>query len=678
MAYKKLLLLFLLFAPCVLAQKSIITSVCFQDSTATCLANGSITFRLNMGAKVISNGQVVNAVNIPFTLTSGGMTPVGAALYGNDQLQATGTVYIVNIYNSNGLLVRGPENWILSGASPIDLSLETNVNLPDPGLRNPEMQNPSSAQTITGQPLKLASTAPLLAANINAIRMADEFKGSDCGAKITNADADLGAVPGEIWVNTNCGTTWTSAVTISNNQHTIKIFPGSYTLNQTLLFSGNASGLVCSGGWAGSGNGFALVGPCLLKAGPATNLAALVQLTGVVDYIAGVTLDGNKSAQTTCAVAPCSVLWINHALRADVSYSIVQNGFSHGIEIDSSTVLANEAGATDIFRVQSVFNNGSAIRVVNTGDGSILETQMDSSNIGLELIDSGTWRMNKDDFGSNTLNGVKETCTQTIGTAGMTLGINQFANNGADQLFINAYSGVAQCAIAMSNVITGNQFFTPATGTPNSIDAINIQNSGHNTIAGNTIGNPNGGITYKNGIEFSQASATELADTIVGNTIFGTGTANCIFQPSALAVGNTGCNTVGIGIAAVDLTAQTGNVAASNIYAVPATGGGLYRVAIYAIITTAASVSSTLPTACVIWIDRDSGQHAQQIFNVTASGLTNASNTTSTLESGTITINAKASSNIAYAYGNSCAGGSAYASSAAGMAYAAHVRVEGW
>src|SRR5437763_3507550 len=141
--------------------KTLSTSVAFTDPAGNALANGKVVFQLNMGAKLITNGQIVNVVTIPFTLDATGKLPAGQTINANDELQPTGTFYVVTIMNSNGLVVRGPENWILLGTSPIDISTITSSSIPDPGLASPVIQNPSAPQTITGQQLTLTSSAPL-------------------------------------------------------------------------------------------------------------------------------------------------------------------------------------------------------------------------------------------------------------------------------------------------------------------------------------------------------------------------------------------------------------------------------------------------------------------------------------------------------------------------------------
>ena len=67
--------------------------------------------------------------------------------------------------------------------------------------------------------------------------MADQFAGADCGAKIMAADADLGATPGEIWVNQSCGTAQWSTVNLSNPRRTLRFIQGG-TYNIGIVFLG--------------------------------------------------------------------------------------------------------------------------------------------------------------------------------------------------------------------------------------------------------------------------------------------------------------------------------------------------------------------------------------------------------------------------------------------------------
>lgn len=121
----------------------------FQDPGGNVLAGGKITFRLNSPAQTINDGQAVQDIPVSFTLDGSGNVPVGSNLYGNDQLTPSNTAYIVNIYNANGALARGPENWLIVGASPIDLGTIVAISsaISYPGV---VLLNPTNNQIING------------------------------------------------------------------------------------------------------------------------------------------------------------------------------------------------------------------------------------------------------------------------------------------------------------------------------------------------------------------------------------------------------------------------------------------------------------------------------------------------------------------------------------------------
>ena len=137
--------------------------------------------------------------------------------------------------------------------------------------------------------------------------------------------------------------------------------------------------------------------------------------------------------------------------------------------------------------------------------------------------------------------------------------------------------------------------------------------------------------------------------------------------------------TVGNGIpselATIDTTGLTANVGASTLYVVPSTGEGLYRVSAYLVTTTAASISSTMPNAQVVYTDKDSNTpvtlDVSPILGAAGlgqSGLLTA-NTVGTVFCGVVVIYVKASTTIQYQTIN-------YASSLAGMTYALHILLE--
>jgi hypothetical protein len=136
--------------------------------------------------------------------------------------------------------------------------------------------------------------------------------------------------------------------------------------------------------------------------------------------------------------------------------------------------------------------------------------------------------------------------------------------------------------------------------------------------------------------------------------------------------------TVGPGVAAIvakaDATAQAANIGLTTLYTVPASGAGMYRISAYAVVTQAATTSSTLPNVQVSFTDNDTGITGLGPYSFTGTntgnsvGASNSIPATPAAESAI--LNAKASTNIQYAT-------TGYASSGATpMQYAVHIKLE--
>jgi len=127
-------------------------------------------------------------------------------------------------------------------------------------------------------------------------------------------------------------------------------------------------------------------------------------------------------------------------------------------------------------------------------------------------------------------------------------------------------------------------------------------------------------------------------------------------------------------LALVDTTGLTANVGSTLLYAVPASGAGLYMIAAYTKLTTAGSVSSTIPQVQVLFTDADDSgtvvmpctPNGAALGMGQSGGTTN--NTVNLVLSGVAVVNAKASTNINYQT-------SGYASNAAGMTYTLHIKL---
>jgi hypothetical protein len=119
--------------------------------------------------------------------------------------------------------------------------------------------------------------------------------------------------------------------------------------------------------------------------------------------------------------------------------------------------------------------------------------------------------------------------------------------------------------------------------------------------------------------------------------------------------------TPGLNFSPVSLTGQSANISATTILT-PAINEA-YQISAYIIVTTAGSVSSTLPAVTITWTDADNA--TSQSFALTP---TNTSNLLTTFEQATMVLNAAAGNAIQYAT-------SGYAANAAtSMKYSLYIR----
>jgi hypothetical protein len=111
--------------------------------------------------------------------------PSSFTILANDELTPSGTFYLTTVFDSNGARVFGPERWVFSGASPIDLDTLTPTII-DPAFADPILSNPQAAQAINDFNL----TLPLF----NNVRIVDGVKFTTIQEAIDDLPATGGIV----------------------------------------------------------------------------------------------------------------------------------------------------------------------------------------------------------------------------------------------------------------------------------------------------------------------------------------------------------------------------------------------------------------------------------------------------------------------------------------------------
>lgn len=136
--------------------------------------------------------------------------------------------------------------------------------------------------------------------------------------------------------------------------------------------------------------------------------------------------------------------------------------------------------------------------------------------------------------------------------------------------------------------------------------------------------------------------------------------------------GNTTQDKVNVSVPGVNLAGQTAAITATTAYAVPSAGASRYLVTFVAKVTTAASVSSVLGGANGFQIKYTDANDSVVVTTgaiANTSGLATNLNTTQATYSGTMLVNAKASTNIQYLMD--------YTSAGTAMAFNLKINIQG-
>jgi hypothetical protein len=424
-------------------------------------------------------------------------------------------------------------------------------------------------------------------------------------------------------------------------------------------------------------------------AGPTSGGAAAPTFRSLVaaDVPAGVVLWsalGNAAADLTLANSTFNTTF-NQTSAVNWKWQNTVAADATGV-VSSSPILnlngtrfIDGASATDSWTIQNVVAtpNVKAATNISETSGSVVTLTVGASHgftisevVTFSGLTVGSW-----------LNGQHATITNTSGTtivftdptghgtqaSTATTGsviqadqssLLQFTHSGTPgSPALNTFTGIAAPYLVLQGSGAGIVFATsPGTGIPSTTSYGWFQNIANGSLAINCRNNSTTGITV---------SQTGVLNWSVTNT--------------GLVSKYAGFNTVSFGqaaeVALVDLTAQNAAIAATTLYAVPATGQGMYRISWSAAITTAATTgaaTSTLGGANGFQIVATSPTDsvAKTYPRTSTAGVNNdATNTTATGISGVIFVFAKASTNIQYQFG--------YTSDTAGqMVYELHIRCE--
>lgn len=306
----------------------------FQDAVGTVVNGGTIEFVLSQDAMIIAGGQVA-PTRVSATLDSSGDMPSAFTILANDELTPSGTFYLTTVFDSNGARVFGPERWVFSGASPIDLDTLT-PTIVDPAFANPILSNPVAAQAIADFNL----STPLL----NNVRVVD-------GAKFATIQAAIDDVP--------------SAGGL------VFIPAGTYTVSAAILLKSNLHLL-------GAGRDATII-----KLASAADVDVIQAPNGTTDIsVSHLTIDGNRANQTSATITGISILSSSGSPSSRVALQdlYVLNVRNDGILIDGAT--------TDVLISRNVIDGTDLGAGIELASGTDTTTRIVVSNNNIRNVQS--------------------------------------------------------------------------------------------------------------------------------------------------------------------------------------------------------------------------------------------------------------------------------------------------
>jgi len=93
----------------------------WQDARGNRAANGQLHFSLNQDAVIVTIAHAAPR-EVNFQLDKTGALMAGSQIWGNDELSPNGTYYTSTVTAQGGGVIWGPQWFVISGSSPINLS----------------------------------------------------------------------------------------------------------------------------------------------------------------------------------------------------------------------------------------------------------------------------------------------------------------------------------------------------------------------------------------------------------------------------------------------------------------------------------------------------------------------------------------------------------------------------
>ncbi len=319
-------------------------------------------------------------------------------------------------------------------------------------------------------------------ASAQTVQHAEKFPGPDAGEKIRNCMAALPPQGGICDARELSGQQSASAgFTVGMPGKPVELMLGPVTLNtRGTIHVSDKSSIVGMPAGAGIGGDQSA---SMIKAADGTALAAVVQVDGFLSVLQDLTVDGNKKGAPQGAVS----ILVNKANRAEMFRVTAQNAPTYGFQFYSTD--KTESCCAKLSKIMAIANGQAGMHLANTADVFIAQSEFENNGtFGLELNNSPTARIEHSDFGGNAQDGII-----MYGTSGSPLQsnkeiivANQFGNNTRYDINVVGLDPRTKKRASTGSLISSNGFIGSAT-RPAGYAAIQIVDSGENTIVGNTF-----------------------------------------------------------------------------------------------------------------------------------------------------------------------------------------------
>lgn len=347
------------------------------------------------------------------------------------------------------------------------------------------------------------------------IQYADKFPGADAGEKITKCIDALPPQGGVCDARELTGKqTALAAFNVGGPDKPVELMLGPVTLvtGDTIHVQARSS---IVGMPAAMGIGSYQSATVIQAADNAVHFA-VVQVDGPLAVLQDLTVDGN--ARGTQHVGVCISVnggSVGGASRIEMFRVTAQNSPANGIDIYSGN--RNESCCAKLSKVMAIANGHAGLAVHNTADVMIEFSEFENNGtFGIELSNSPTTRIEHSRLSGNwdgiTISGTAFPGPQS--NREMIIG-NQFANNRRYDIHLLGFDNTTNKHVSNGNLISSNQFIGGSIRPPSYYEAIQIVNSGENTIIGNTF-SATSDHAYSACITIS--GDYELADQVSGNT----------------------------------------------------------------------------------------------------------------------------------------------------------------